>query len=43
MPTPTPTFWGIHTGATGDADKLFLQNNVIALGWPEMGDLTTLP
>ena len=31
--------WGIHAGATGDADTLFLQKNCIALGWPDMGDL----
>ena len=30
--------WGIHGGATGDADPLFLQQNVVAIGWAEMGD-----
>lgn len=30
--------WGIHGGATGDADPLFLQHNVVAIGWAEMGD-----
>lgn len=35
--------WGIHAGATGDADTLFLQKNCIALGWPLMGDLGHLP
>ncbi len=30
--------WGIHGGATGDADPLFLQHNVVAIGWSEMGD-----
>jgi restriction system protein len=34
--------WGIHAGETGDADALFLQHSVVALGWKEMGDLTTL-
>jgi restriction system protein len=34
--------WGIHAGATGDADSLFLQKNVVAIGWPEMGDLSTI-
>ena len=34
--------WGIHAGATGDADKLFLKNNVVALGWKDMGDLGVL-
>ena len=32
--------WGIHGGATGDADRLFLTKNVIALGWSRVGDLT---
>lgn len=35
--------WGIHAGKTGDADNLFLKHNVIALGWLEMGDVTSLP
>lgn len=35
--------WGIHAGATGDADSLFLKNNVIALGWKDMGDVGKLP
>ena len=30
--------WGIHT----QNDKLFLQDNVIAIGWKEMGDLSAL-
>lgn len=34
--------WGIHAGATGDAEKLFLQSNVVALGWNEIPDLGTL-
>jgi len=34
-----PTIWGIHGGATGDADSLFLKNNCVALGWHEMGNL----
>src|SRR5262249_58393720 len=37
------TIWGIHAGRTGDADSLFLEMNVIALGWDKMGDLTQLP
>jgi restriction system protein len=35
--------WGIHAGRTGDADSLFLKHNVIALGWVDMGDLSSLP
>jgi len=31
--------WGIHAGRTGDADTLFHGHNVVALGWPGMGDL----
>jgi restriction system protein len=31
--------WGIHAGATGDADSLFLKQAVAAIGWPEFGDL----
>jgi len=34
--------WGIHAGETGDANALFLQHNVVAIGWKEMGDLATL-
>lgn len=35
-------FWGIHAGKTGDAETLFFKKNVVGLGWPEMGDLSTL-
>lgn len=37
------TIWGIHAGKTGDAHTLFKENNVVALGWMEMGDLGLLP
>lgn len=37
------TLWGIHAGRTGDADKLFLKKNVVALGWQKIGDISTLP
>ena len=36
------TIWGIHAGKTGDAETLFRQKNVIALGWDEVPDLSTL-
>lgn len=36
------TLWGIHAGKTGDADQLFLNHNVIALGWADTGDLSKL-
>lgn len=36
--------WGIHAGAMGEADRLFLNKNhpSIALGWPQMGNLSLL-
>lgn len=37
------TVWGIHGGRTGAADSLFLKRNCIALGWPRVGNLETLP
>lgn len=37
------TIWGIHAGRIGEADSLFLHNNVVALGWHEMGDMSKLP
>jgi restriction system protein len=36
------TFWGIHAGKTGDAESLFEKDNVVALGWHEMADLSHL-
>jgi len=36
------TIWGIHAGRTGDADRLFMDRNVIALGWEELGDLSKI-
>lgn len=37
------TIWGIHAGKTGDAHKIFLSQDVVALGWTAMGDLSKLP
>jgi restriction system protein len=34
--------WGIHAGMTGDADRLFLKKNFIAVGWTKVGDLSVL-
>jgi restriction system protein len=34
------TIWGIHAGATGDAETLFLKGNVVAIGWDQFGDLS---
>jgi restriction system protein len=36
-------FGGIHAGSRGQAEELFLQKNVVALGWAELGDLLKLP
>ncbi len=30
MAKPSSTLWGIHAGKTGDADQLFLKDNVVA-------------
>jgi restriction system protein len=32
----------MHAGRTGDADRLFLKRNFIAIGWAKMGDLSVL-
>lgn len=37
------TLWGIHAGRTGNADALFKQKGVIAIGWAKMGDLSLIP
>ena len=36
------SLWGIHAGRLGEADGLFLGKNVIAIGWHEMGDITSI-
>lgn len=36
------TIWGIHAGRTAEAEPLFLEKNVIALGWANLGDLSNL-
>jgi restriction system protein len=41
--TTNSSLWGIHAGKAGDADNLFLTQNVIALGWVAVGDLSKLP
>ena len=38
-----PVLWGIHAGKTGDADSLFKNKKVIALGWAGTPDLRSLP
>lgn len=34
------TYWGIHAGRLGEAESIFLKENVIAIGWKKMGDLS---
>lgn len=36
------TVWGIHGGRSGEADSLFLQKNVIAVGWVKTGDASKI-
>jgi restriction system protein len=43
MAATNPTLWGIHAGKTGDASHLFLNQNVIAFGWADVGDRSKLP
>ena len=35
--------WGIHGGAEWEADELFREKNIIAIGWPKIGDLSKYP
>ena len=42
MTTQGLVVWGIHAGATGDADVLFMQGKCVAIGWDELGDLSSL-
>jgi restriction system protein len=43
MEEKDPVLWGIHAGKTGDADTLFQTKKRIALGWPMVGDLSSVP
>ncbi|MEM8864198.1 MAG: restriction endonuclease [Planctomycetota bacterium] len=36
------TIWGIHAGKTGDAERLFLRDGMVAVGWDKVTDLTKL-
>ncbi len=36
-----PTYWGIHADS-GRAQALFLSKSRVALGWPKLGDLTSI-
>lgn len=42
MSTAPFTFWGIRAGRTGDAESLFFKEKLVALGWHEAGDLSSL-
>ena len=42
MKTDAATVWGIHAGHLPTADSLFISAGFVALGWPEMGDLSKL-
>ena len=37
------SLWIVRAGKKGEAESLFFGENVIALGWSEMGDLSALP
>lgn len=37
------TVWGLHAGKTEDIDGVFLSKSFVALGWPKVGDLSSLP
>lgn len=34
--------WGVRAGSIGEAEAFFLNENIIALGWHELGDLSGL-
>jgi restriction system protein len=42
MKTNETALWGIHAGKTGDADSLFLTGNCVAVGWHEVGNLSSI-
>ena len=35
--------WCVRAGEAGQADSVFLKKNYLAIGWEEMGDLSTIP
>ena len=39
---PEKTVWGIHAGSNGDSHDQFMKNEVIALGWGKIGQLSLL-
>jgi len=36
-------FWCVRGGEAGQADSIFLRDEYLAIGWPEVGDLSLLP
>jgi len=42
MSDKVANMWGIHAGRSGEADNLFLKENVVALGDPNLGDVSKL-
>src|SRR5438105_530186 len=34
--------WGTHPGVRGEAESLFLEQGLVALGWDAMGDLSAI-
>lgn len=43
MSAKEPTMWVVRGGAAGQYDTLFLQRDLVAIGWEEMGDLSKIP
>lgn len=33
-------FWCVRGGEAGQADHIFLKDKYLAIGWPEVGDLS---
>ena len=39
MKNTETTIWGMHAGRSGEADKLFLKNDRVGMGWSKLKDL----
>jgi restriction system protein len=35
------TVWGVHAGKKAEAESIFTKDNVVAIGWHELGDLSS--
>ena len=42
-PITSITIWGIHGGQFAEVEDMFLKENMIALGWSEIGNLNEYP